>query len=96
MLLFWGGHSNTNSHSEEIKKEVRIEIKGDTPEMAAATITTNETIDAKTVTEKVVISGTLEEVKTAMKELEGYTGDIQVQLNNGKPTPPAPPTKENK
>ncbi len=91
-----GGHSNTNSHSEEIKKEVRIEIKGDTPEMAAATITTNETIDAKTVTEKVVISGTLEEVKTAMKELEGYTGDIQVQLNNGKPTPPAPPTKENK
>ena len=88
-----GGHSNTNSHSEEIKKEVRIEIKGDTPEMAAATITTNETIDAKTVTEKVVISGTLEEVKTAMKELEGYTGDIQVQLNNGKPTPP---TKENK
>jgi hypothetical protein len=31
-----------------------------------------------------------------MKELEGYTGDIQVQLNNGKPTLPAPPTKENK
>ncbi|MDB9723243.1 sodium-translocating pyrophosphatase [Polaribacter sp.] len=91
-----GGHSNTNSHNEEIKKEVRLEIKGDTPEMASATITTNETIDGKTVTEKVVISGTLEEVKTAMKELEGYTGDIQVQLNNGKPTPPAPPTKKNK
>ncbi len=35
-----GGHSNVNSQSEEIRKEVRVEIKGDTSEMAVATITT--------------------------------------------------------
>ena len=91
-----GGHSNTESLSNEIKKEVKVNIVQNSIDVSVATITTNETVDGKTVTEKVVISGTLEEVKTAMKELEGYTGDIQVKLNNGKPTPPTPPTKENK
>jgi len=90
-----GGHANTASHGNEIKKEVKVNIEQNSIEASIATITTNETVDGKTITENIVISGTLEDVKTAMKELEGYTGDIQVKLNNGKTTPPLPPAKKN-
>ena len=44
-----------------------------------------------TETEKVVISGTLEEVKTAMKELNGYSGDVEVELKKAELTTPSTP-----
>ena len=59
---------------------------------ATASRVTSKTIGDKTITEKVVISGTIEEVKTAMKALEGHTGEVQVRLNDNTPTPPVPPT----
>ncbi|MDB4204454.1 sodium-translocating pyrophosphatase [Polaribacter sp.] len=58
-----GGHSNDNSHSEEIRKEVRVEIKGATSEMAAATITTATTVNGKTTTSTQEIEGTVEEIE---------------------------------
>jgi hypothetical protein len=60
-------------------------------------------VNGKTVTEteKVVISGTLEEVKTAMKELNGYSGDVEVELKKAEllttpSTPETPETPKNK
>jgi K(+)-stimulated pyrophosphate-energized sodium pump len=49
--------------------------------------------DAKIVAQKVVISGTLEEVKTAMTKLKGYNGELQVNLEKSTPNPPMPPIK---
>merc|ERR1712065_91405 len=48
---------------EEIKKEVRVEVKGDNDQMAMATITTTKVVDGKEVTETKTIEGTLEEIE---------------------------------
>ena len=63
-----GGHSNANSHSEEISKEVRVEIKGDTSEMATAIITTTKTIDGEGNEEIQKIKGTVAEIEKKAKE----------------------------
>ncbi len=56
---------------EEIKKEVRVEVKGDSSEMAIATITTTKMVDGKEVTETKTIEGTIEEIeKKAMESGE--------------------------
>jgi len=53
---------------EEIKKEVRVEVKGDSTEMAVATITTTKVVDGKEVTETKTIEGTIEEIEKKAKE----------------------------
>ncbi len=53
---------------EEIKKEVRVEVKGDSSEMAIATITTTKVVDGKEVTETKIIEGTIEEIEKKAKE----------------------------
>ena len=53
---------------EEIKKEVRVEVKGDNSEMAIATITTTKVVDGKEVTETKIIEGTIEEIEKKAKE----------------------------
>ena len=63
-----GGHSNVNSQSEEIRKEVRVEIKGDTSEMATAIITTTKTIDGEGNEEIQKIKGTVAEIEKKAKE----------------------------
>ena len=64
-----GGHSSeVHADKNEIKKEVKVEIKGDSNEMAIATITTSETVNGKTVTKTKTIEGTLEEVEKKAKE----------------------------
>ena len=57
---------------EEIKKEVRVEVKGDSSEMAVATITTTKVVDGKEVTETKTIEGTIEEIEKKAKE----TGEL--------------------
>merc|ERR1711916_170881 len=52
----------------EIKKEVRVEVKGDNDQMAMATITTTKVVDGKEVTETKTIEGTLEEIEKKAKE----------------------------
>jgi K(+)-stimulated pyrophosphate-energized sodium pump len=63
-----GGHPDANSHSEEIRKEVRLEIKGDTSEMATAIITTTKTIDGEVTEEIQKIKGTVAEIEKKAKE----------------------------
>jgi K(+)-stimulated pyrophosphate-energized sodium pump len=65
-----GGHSADTSHSskDEIKKEVRLEIKGDASEMATTTITTATTINGRTTTNIQKIEGSVEEIEKKAKE----------------------------
>ena len=53
---------------EEIKKEVRVEVKGDNSEMAVATFTTTKMVDGKEVTETKTIQGSIEEIEKKAKE----------------------------
>ena len=53
---------------EEIKKEVRVEVKGDNTEMAIATISTTKMVDGKEVTETKTIKGSIEEIEKKAKE----------------------------
>jgi K(+)-stimulated pyrophosphate-energized sodium pump len=78
-----GGHSNANSHSEEIRKEVRVEIKGDTSEMAAATITTATTMNGKTTTSTQEIEGTVEEIEEKANEA-GTIVSVNIQKDTKK------------
>jgi K(+)-stimulated pyrophosphate-energized sodium pump len=78
-----GGHSNDNSHSEEIRKEVRIEIKGDTSEMAAATITTATTVNGKTTTNTQEIEGRVEEIEEKANEA-GTIISVNIQKDTKK------------
>jgi len=78
-----GGHSNANSHSEEIRKEVRVEIKGDTSEMAAATITTATTMNGKTTTSTQEIEGTVEEIEEIANEA-GTIISVNIQKDTKK------------
>ena len=78
-----GGHSNTNSHSEEIRKEVRVEIKGDTSEMAVATITTATTVNGKTTTSTQEIEGTVEEIEKKANEA-GTIISVNIQKDTKK------------
>ena len=57
---------------EEIKKEVRVEIKGDSAEMAVATITTTKVVDGIEVTETKTFEGTIEEIEKKAME----SGDL--------------------
>ena len=78
-----GGHSNDNSHSEEIRKEVRVEIKGATSEMAAATITTATTVNGKTTTSTQEIEGTVEEIEEKANEA-GTIISVNIQKDTKK------------
>ena len=94
-----GGHSSEQTHSNnEIKKEVSINVEQTLINTTIANTSISKSINGKTVTEteKIVISGTLEEVKTAMKELNGYSGDVEVELKKAqlRTTPSTPETPE--
>jgi K(+)-stimulated pyrophosphate-energized sodium pump len=78
-----GGHSNDNTHSEEIRKEVRVEIKGDTSEMAAATITTATTVHGKTTTSTQEIEGTVEEIEKKANEA-GTNNSVNIHKDTKK------------
>ncbi len=55
-----GGHTADTHASNEIKKEVRIEVKENDSKMAVATITTSSTVNEKTTIDTKTVEGTLE------------------------------------
>ena len=82
-----GGHSATNSHAnEEIKKEVRIEIKGNDSELAIATVSTTSVIDGIETTKDEIFEGTLEEIEKKVDALkgEGVHGKPHFKLDASK------------
>ncbi|MDD7914889.1 sodium-translocating pyrophosphatase [Polaribacter ponticola] len=65
-----GGHSLNESHSEEIKKEVKVLIKKTSGDLAMATITTSKTENGKTITDIQKIEGTIADIEKKLKRLE--------------------------
>ena len=78
-----GGHTSDTQASNEIKKEVRVEIKGDNSEMAVATITTSKTVDGKVVTETKTVEGSIEEIEKKAKEA-GEIVSVDIQKKGDK------------
>ena len=63
-----GNHGATEHAANEIKKEVRVEVKSTDGEIAKATITTSTTKDGKTVTDVQKLEDTAEEIEAKAKE----------------------------
>ena len=82
-----GGHGGDTALVDEVNFE---QVAMGT---TAVLRTTSKTIGDKIITEKVVVSGGLEEVKTAIHVLKGDAGEPQLKLNDNTPTPPTPPMK---
>ena len=67
-----GGHTTETAltDSNEIRKEYRIEMVSAEKENAKAIVTTSFTENGKTVDEKIILEGTLEEVKQSITNLK--------------------------
>jgi len=63
-----GGHSDAKSHSEEIKKEVKVEIKQTNGNLAIGTITTSKTVNGEITTEIQKVEGTVSEIEKKANE----------------------------
>ena len=82
-----GGHAEKNSHSEEIKKEARVEIEYQyTNEIAKAFITTFSVENGVETKKTEIYEGTLEEVKAKVVSLkgEGVHGKPHFKLDKTK------------
>ena len=73
--LLGAGHDAT-SHTEEIKKEIRVEVQATDDGLMEATIEKTTYDNGKEVVEEKVISGTQEEVEAALQEMS----DVEVKL----------------
>ncbi len=78
-----GGHSLTNNHSEEIKKEVKVNIKESSNDLAIATITTSKTINGKTTTEIQEFEGTIAEIEQKANDA-GTIVSVNVEKTKNK------------
>ena len=65
-----GGHTNANAHNEETRKEVKVNLKETSNELATATITTTETIDSEIVTEIKKMKETVAKIEKKANEAE--------------------------
>ena len=73
--LLGAGHDAT-MHTEEIKKEIRVEVQSTDDGLMEATIEKTTYDNGKEVVEEKVISGTQEEVEAALQEMS----DVEVKL----------------
>ncbi|MBT3741032.1 MAG: sodium-translocating pyrophosphatase [Polaribacter sp.] len=63
-----GGHADAKPHAEEIKKEVKVEIKQTSGDLAMATITTTKTSGGEVTEEIQKIEGTVAEIEKKANE----------------------------
>ncbi|SDU20108.1 K(+)-stimulated pyrophosphate-energized sodium pump [Polaribacter sp. Hel1_33_78] len=63
-----GGHADAKPHAEEIKKELKVEIKQTSGDLAMATITTTKTIGGEVTEEIQKIEGTVAEIEKKANE----------------------------
>jgi K(+)-stimulated pyrophosphate-energized sodium pump len=75
-----GGHSADKTHTENIKKEVRVEIKQTSGDLATATITTSNMVDGKLITEVKEIEGTVAEIEKKANEA-GKIVSVNIEKN---------------
>ena len=66
-----GGHSETAvTNSEEIRKEIKVEMESNSAENAKAIVTKTVTTNGKTTNEQVVVEGSLNEVEQRIADLK--------------------------
>lgn len=63
-----GGHTSESHATNEVKKEIHVEMKSPDGEMATAVVTTTKTENGEIVSETETIEGTVEEVKQKVEE----------------------------
>ena len=68
------------SLANEIKKEVRVDIKQTSGDLAIGTITTSKTINGETTTETQEIEGTVAEIKAKVNELPSSDGNKVINI----------------
>ncbi len=78
--LLGAGHATDASSSQEVKKEIRVEVQASEDGLMEATIEKTTFENGESVVEEKVISGTQEEVEAALKEMS----DVEVNLSKDK------------
>ena len=73
-----GGHSETALATNEVRKEIRVEVNSDDTDKATAVIKTVVTENGETKTDEKIIEGTPEEVEAKVEALEE---DIKIEVN---------------
>jgi K(+)-stimulated pyrophosphate-energized sodium pump len=74
-----GGHPDAKPHANEIKKEVRVDIKQTSGDLAIGTITTSKTVHGETTTETQEIEGTVAEINPKVNELPSSDGSKAIK-----------------
>jgi K(+)-stimulated pyrophosphate-energized sodium pump len=74
-----GGHPDAKPHANEIKKEVRVDIKQTSGDLAIGTITTSKTVNGETTTETQEIEGTVAEINPKVNELPSSDGSKAIK-----------------
>ncbi|CAL2113302.1 putative K(+)-stimulated pyrophosphate-energized sodium pump [Tenacibaculum sp. 190130A14a] len=74
-----GGHTSESHATNEIKKEIKVEMKSPDGEMATAVVTTTKTENGETVSETETIEGTVEEVKQKVEETTDKNATVEVK-----------------
>lgn len=68
-----GGHgaetASASHHIEKVKKEIKVEMHKEDNNLTRAVITTSSTVDGETVTDKKVVEGTEEEVRSEIEKI---------------------------
>ncbi len=73
-----GGHSETALATNEVRKEIRVEVNSDDTDKATAVIKTVVTENGEIKTDEKIIEGTPEEVEAKVEALEE---DIKIEVN---------------
>ncbi|KAB1153990.1 sodium-translocating pyrophosphatase [Tenacibaculum aiptasiae] len=74
-----GGHTSDSHATNEIKKEIKVEMKSTDGETAVAVVTTSKTENGETISETETIEGTVEEVKQKVEETTDKNASVEVK-----------------
>lgn len=74
-----GGHTSDSHATNEVKKEIKVEMKSTDGETAVAVVTTSKTENGETISETETIEGTVEEVKQKVEETTDKNASVEVK-----------------
>ncbi len=73
-----GGHTSDSHATNEVKKEIKVEMKSTDGETAVAVVTTSKTENGETISETETIEGTVKEVKQKVEETTDKNASVKV------------------
>ncbi|MDE3743727.1 sodium-translocating pyrophosphatase [Maribacter polysaccharolyticus] len=80
LTAYNGQKSNTEMVAQEVRKEVRVEMKKNDDGTVNATVTTTETLNGEKTVSEEVFTGTEEEVKAKVEAFKGADSDIRIKV----------------